>query len=213
MSRRKKWPPLDERIWDIWNQETFPGGRHPGASESNEIWLDRQRNLVPIWDQLLDLAFADGQWLVTAQTASLIGSSRWWNAIHLGEYERASLEAERCLLHTGPFDRHDSAETSILINVPRLVGPSVDTASKNLEAHIECGVYRPSMMARYICWRILIFDDLADLTCSFPTELRSLARALAVARKLPKKVLAAADQLQSWSEFFGVIRAAAGFEE
>jgi|GEM_PF-2082008 len=200
MGRLPKLTVLEQEVCDAWEALTFgDAGFKSEALTRGELdsWeCDRREG----WDAILAKAHLGGKWQVGAGTAAMLTASRWYNAMILREYARAIEEIERCLQHPGPFDRLEQAELPMRAEVARLAAGDHVASAARLTQSLECGIYRPGVMARLVAHLLIpVIEDL-PLDESVPEEVRMLAKSIARALKRSKKLTMACAASRTWRD-------------
>lgn len=171
---------------------------------------------MPEWAEIFAMAYPDGEWKVGAEIASMVSHSIWHCAMLLEDYDLAEETMARCLRHPGPFGRHAQAEGPIRLQVARWVRDRDARSANALIELVNCGTYRPGVMARSIYHTLSLWIEphwTGGPGSERPVtdEARLLALALAVALRAGKRHQRASTDIDRWDAFGRHIAISAGF--
>jgi|GEM_PF-6996338 len=205
MPRRKKKTPLEQELWDAW-EEMASDPRYGFHTGLHRDWSEHRDLHIPLFKR----AYVDGSWQVGYFVAATVAGSLLHSHNALGEYAKALEVAEALATHPGPRARHDRAEETARLWLCQLYLGDFRIAPKALEEHLMSGIYTPGSMALQILpWLSAWLEH--DDPIKFTPEMRSLAAALAKSRRAPKRAVELAEKLHTKEELFCVLHDTMGW--
>jgi hypothetical protein len=202
MAGRKKGSPLEQEIFQRWEEISSRDFREYGyvrAVETLEGLVERQRTRTPEWLEILALAHDGHEWKVGSFCAEVVTSSLSFNLMSRQEYDEAEEIVLSLMKHPGPFSRDQKAKLPVRLHVTRFVRDRKPEDAKALENLIGCGIYRPGWMASTIHHIFTMgFNPSSKSEVAVSDEARSLARAMAVAKRNSKRFVRASEEIATW---------------
>lgn len=212
MARRKKHTPLEDEISAEWDRLCFAEWPH-GAQISDDEWRELARKQMPAWDALLNSAYDGDEWLVDHLHASMIANGRSSRWLILQDVAASYEELRRLASHPGPRSRSEQEAEPIRLYLTRWAFDPSSESLGDLERHLDSGIYPRSTTALAILRQLFFFlsYDFFPPQDRIDPPTRSLMRALAEARKAPRRLRLACEMAETWTELEPAMTELAGF--